>query len=61
MSKIIRVRKILKEITEGKGRFSRDNLTHAENTIEDMKQLAREGLEVLGSESSFTHEKRSTQ
>ena len=34
----------LKEISEGKGRFSRDPLTHAENCIEDMKNLALKAL-----------------
>ena len=47
MSKLIRVREILKEITEGKGRFDRDNHIHAVNTIEDMKRLACKGLAVL--------------
>ena len=37
-------RKALKEITEGKGRFSQDQLTHASNTIEDMKHLAQSAL-----------------
>ena len=58
MSKIIRVREILKEITEGKGRFDRDNHIHAVNTIEDMKKLAWEGLKVLDSEFFDTHERR---
>lgn len=40
-----RLREVLKEITKGEGRFSRDHLTHCENTVEDMKELAREGLE----------------
>ena len=30
----------LREISEGKGRYSLDQLTHASNTIEDMKKLA---------------------
>ena len=34
----------LQEITEGKGRFSLDHLTHAENTIEDMKEIARAAI-----------------
>jgi len=34
----------LKEISEGKGRFSLDPLTHASNTIEDMKNLALAAL-----------------
>lgn len=34
----------LKEITKGAGPFSLDPLTHAENTIEAMKETAREAL-----------------
>ncbi len=34
----------LKEISEGRGRYSRDELTHASNTIEDMKALAVQAL-----------------
>ena len=34
----------LKEILEGKGRYSMDKLTHAENTIEDMKELAKQAI-----------------
>jgi hypothetical protein len=34
----------LREIQEGKGKFSRDPLTHASNTIDDMKALARAAL-----------------
>lgn len=34
------MREALQEIAKGKGRFSRDPLTHASNTIEDMKALA---------------------
>ena len=30
----------LKEIAEGKGRYSADKLTHASNTIADMKEIA---------------------
>jgi hypothetical protein len=30
----------LKEISKGRGGYSQDRLTHAENTIEDMKGLA---------------------
>lgn len=39
-----RLREALEEIAEGKGRFSRDSLQHAENAIEDMKALARTAL-----------------
>ncbi|KKM88323.1 hypothetical protein LCGC14_1259930 [marine sediment metagenome] len=34
----------LRLISEGMGRFSRDPLTHCENTVEDMKALARAAL-----------------
>lgn len=34
----------LKEIEEGRGRFSCDPLTHAGNCIEDMKQIATEAI-----------------
>ena len=32
------------KIQEGRGRFSVDHLKHAENTIEDMKEIARKAL-----------------
>jgi len=34
----------LKEISEGKGRYSLDPLTHASNTIDDMKEVAIKAL-----------------
>lgn len=34
----------LKKIAEGRGRYSRDPLTHADNTIEDMKAVASAAL-----------------
>lgn len=34
----------LKEISEGKGRYSQNRLEHASNTIEDMKALANEAI-----------------
>src|SRR3990167_11034108 len=34
----------LKEISEGKGRYSMDKLTHAENTIQDMKEIAKQAI-----------------
>ena len=34
----------LKEIAEGKGRFSQDPLTHASNTIEDMIEIAHNAI-----------------
>ena len=46
------MRQALKEIAEGKGAYSLDHLTHAENTIRDMKELATEALaKVEGSET----------
>lgn len=34
----------LQEITRGMGRFSRDPYEHCNNTVEDMKELARQAL-----------------
>lgn len=34
----------LEEIAKGEGRFNVDPLAHAENTIEDMKAIAREAI-----------------
>lgn len=34
----------LRKIARGEGRFSRDHLTHCENTIEDMKAVADAAL-----------------
>jgi hypothetical protein len=39
------MRVALKEIAKGEGRFSHDPLTHAANTIDDMKALAVAALE----------------
>ena len=39
-----RLREALTEIARGTGPFSRDRLTHAENCIEAMKQLALDAL-----------------
>lgn len=39
-----RLRAALEEITLGAGPFSRDHLTHASNTIEAMKEIARSAL-----------------
>jgi hypothetical protein len=36
--------KTLEEIAEGKGRVAEDRLTHAQNTIENMKALANAAL-----------------
>ena len=34
----------LKEIAEGKGRYSENQFEHARNTIEDMKELAKAAI-----------------
>lgn len=39
-ARIEALERALAEIAEGKGRFSRDPLTHASNTVEDMKAIA---------------------
>ena len=38
----------LREISKGEGRFSLDHHTHANNTIEDMKELAVNALRLVG-------------
>ena len=40
-----RLRAALAEIEEGKGPYSRDQLTHASNVIESMKAIAHAALE----------------
>jgi hypothetical protein len=45
-----RLREVLEEITRGEGAFNRDPLKHADNTVENMKALAREALTLLPSE-----------
>ena len=47
--KIEKVIKILVEAEQGMGAFSRDRLTHADNTIESMKKLIREAINELQS------------
>lgn len=42
---IRRLRAALTEIAKGEGRFSRDPLEHASNTVDDMKAMARKALE----------------
>lgn len=42
--------KALKEISEGKGAYSRDPLKHAENVIEESKALAVGALKEMGYE-----------
>jgi cytochrome c556 len=40
----VRLRKALAEIAKGKGQYDLDPFTHACNTIEDMKQAAKDAL-----------------
>lgn len=47
MTKNEELRKILEEITEGKGAYSMDHLTHTSNTIDSMKSLAKKALVLL--------------
>jgi len=42
--KVKRLVEALKEISRGAGRYSHDSLTHADNCIEDMKELALTAL-----------------
>lgn len=39
------LRAALQEISEGRGRYSLDPLTHCGNTVDDMKKLALDALE----------------
>ena len=39
-----RLVEVLKEISEGKGRYNPDQFEHAKNTIQDMKELAIQAL-----------------
>ncbi len=39
-----RLRKALEEISQGRGRFSKDNYEFCRNTVEDMKALAIKAL-----------------
>jgi len=42
------LRDVLEEIAKGEGAFSRDQLTHATNCVERAKELAAEGLALIG-------------
>jgi hypothetical protein len=48
---IERLRAALWEISKGEGAFSRDQLTHAKNCIESMRQIA---YDALGAEQDAT-------
>ncbi len=43
-NKIDALLEVLREIAEGKGAYSQDQLEHASNTIEDMKALATDAI-----------------
>jgi hypothetical protein len=47
-AEIARLRGVLQELTTPHGRYSRDRLTHAHNTIEDMAATARAALQQTG-------------
>jgi hypothetical protein len=44
----------LKEISEGKGRYNEDQLIHASNAVEDMKELAIKAIELATNENKGT-------
>lgn len=44
MEQYVRLYEALCNIVKAEGRFSTDPMTHAENTIEDMRQLAEDVL-----------------
>jgi hypothetical protein len=48
---IERLRKALEDVAEGKGRFANSPFEHACNTIEDMKQIARDALAKAAGDS----------
>ena len=49
----------LREIAEGKGRYSLDHMQHCMNTVEDMKQMAVDALgEVPESPAAASEETR---
>ena len=43
-AEVERLQTALGKISEGRGRFSRDNFEHCRNTVEDMKELAIKAL-----------------
>ena len=47
MDKTKEIIEILKGAEQGMGAYSRDQLTHANNTIESMKELINKALEKL--------------
>ena len=44
------IKQILEEIAKGEGAYDTDQLTHAGNCIQNMKQLANKGLKLLNQE-----------
>lgn len=47
-SQLCRAREALEEIAKGEGAFSLDPLTHASNTIDSMKEIAKQALSSPG-------------
>ena len=43
----IKLLEILKEVQKGEGAYSRDQLEHANNTIENMKELIEKAIELV--------------
>ena len=55
VAEVEKLRSGLREIAKGEGRYSREPLEHASNTIEDMKLLAQELLAERDPEASDAH------
>ena len=53
--RIAELEAVLTEIAKGEGAFSRDRLTHAENCVDNMKDLARNAL-AQGQEGEEKHD-----
>lgn len=47
LERLVALVSALKEIAKGEGRFSRDQLTHADNCIDDMKAIAIKAVEDI--------------
>ena len=55
LKRIAELEAVLTEIAKGEGAFSRDRLTHAENCVDNMKDLARNAL-AQGQEGEEKHD-----
>lgn len=45
---VVKLRDALAIVVEGKGRFSLDHLQHCRNTVEDMKEVAKQAIAESG-------------